>query len=118
MAAARNVREIAQFYVNEVIEPSHRLLSGALRRGSARGEFRNIAVDSAVPALIAPSLLQAMHRHSVGACAICAELTPNEDEAIRPQIDLLLHGLLLQPPQAPAAADDGPATVLNPPSPS
>ena len=97
MAEARNFPEIAQFYVNEVIEPTHRLLSGALRRGIARGEFRNIAVDAAVPALIAPSLLQAMHRHSVGACAICTELAINDDEAIHTQIDLVLHGLLIQP---------------------
>ncbi|MBL8327270.1 MAG: TetR/AcrR family transcriptional regulator [Rubrivivax sp.] len=109
MAEARNFPEIAQFYVNEVIEPTHRLLSGALRRGIARGEFRPVAVDHAVPALIAPSLLLAMHKHSVGACPICLELPMDDDAAIRTQIEIVLGGLCVTPPvsadrAAPAGA--------------
>ncbi len=97
MAEARNFPEVAQFYLSEVIEPTHRLLSGALRRGIARGEFRELPVDLAIPALIAPALFLAMHQHSVGACAICAELPANDDEAIRIQIDLVLNGLYAAP---------------------
>jgi AcrR family transcriptional regulator len=102
MAEARNFPDIAQFYVNEVIEPTHRLLSGTLRRGIARGEFRELPnVDTAVPALIAPALLLAMHQHSIGACPICTELPADDDAAIRMQIDLLLHGLTVRATGAP-----------------
>jgi AcrR family transcriptional regulator len=104
MAEARNFPEIAQFYVSEVIEPTHRLLAGTLARGIARGEFRPMAnVDAAVPALIAPALLMAMHQHSVGACEICSELPKDDDEAIRVQMDLLLDGLRADGDRAHAA---------------
>jgi AcrR family transcriptional regulator len=96
MAEARNFPDIAQFYVNEVIEPTHRLLSGALRRGISQGEFRPVPVDHAVPALIAPALLLTMHKHSVGACPICTQLPMDDDAAIRTQIDLILGGLLVR----------------------
>jgi len=107
MAEARNFPEVALFYMNEVIEPTHRLLGGALRRGIARGEFREVPVDLAIPALIAPSLLLAMHQHSIGACPICADLPATDDDAIRTQIDLILRGLCAPgssptPPSIPA----------------
>ena len=95
MAEARNFPEIAQFYVSEVIEPTHRLLAGALRRGIERGEFRAISVDHAVPALIAPALLLTMHKHSVGACPVCHDLPEDDDAAIVTHIDLVLGGLQL-----------------------
>lgn len=95
MAEARNFPEIAQFYVSEVIEPTHRLLAGALKRGIERGEFRAIPVDHAVPALIAPALLLTMHKHSVGACPVCHELPEDDDAAILTHIDLVLGGLQL-----------------------
>jgi AcrR family transcriptional regulator len=102
MAEARNFPEIAQFYVSEVIEPTHRLLAGTLARGISRGEFKPLAnVDAAVPALIAPSLLLAMHQHSVGACAVCTDLPKDDDEAIRVQMDLILDGLRVDAPLAP-----------------
>jgi AcrR family transcriptional regulator len=93
MAEARNFPDIAQFYVSEVVEPTHRLLAGALRRGIARGEFRPIEVDPAIPALIAPSLLLAMHQHSIGACPICTDFPPDDEAAIRTHIDIVLRGL-------------------------
>lgn len=98
LAEARNFPEIAQFYVNEVIEPTHRLLAGTLQRGIARGEFRPLSnVDAMVPALIAPSLLLAMHQHSVGACAVCTDLPKDDDAAIQMQMDVLLAGLRADP---------------------
>lgn len=98
LAEARNFPELAQFYMTEVIEPTHRLLAGALRRGVERGEFRPLAsVDAAVPALIAPPLLLAMQKHSVGACPVCTDLPADDDAAIGMQIDLLLDGLAVRP---------------------
>lgn len=102
LAEARNFPDLAQFYVDEVIEPTHRLLAGALRRGIASGEFRAIPVDHAVPALLAPALLMAMHKHSVGACPICTHFQMDDESAIATQIDIVLDGLR-QPPAGASA---------------
>jgi AcrR family transcriptional regulator len=93
VAEARNFPDVAQFYVQEVIDPTHRLLGSVLRRGIARGEFRAIPVESAIPALIAPALLLAMHQHSIGACPQCGGDPQADRAAIETQIDLILHGL-------------------------
>jgi AcrR family transcriptional regulator len=100
MAEARNFPDIATFYVREVIEPTHRLMSGVLRRGVARGEFRELDTEHAVPALIAPALLLAMHAHSVGACPACQELPQDADRTMETHIHLILDGLLQRPSQA------------------
>lgn len=98
MAEARNFPELAQFYVDEVIAPTHRLLAGLLERGMASGEFRPIEVDDAVHVLIAPMLHLTLHQHSFGACRL-------HDPGLDPlrvldlQLDLMLHGLLAPPPQ-------------------
>ena len=70
MAEARNFPELAQFYVDEVIAPTHRLLAGLLERGMASGEFRRVLVDDAVHVLIAPMLHLTLHQHSFGACML------------------------------------------------
>lgn len=106
ISEARNFPEIAQFYVNEVIEPTHRLLAGTLARGIARGEFRPVPVDHAVPALIAPSLLLAMHQASVGACPICSDMPKDDEQAIQTQIDLVLYGLEIRADSTAAASGD------------
>ena len=93
----RNFPDLAQFYLSEVIEPTHRLLAGTLQRGIDRGEFRPIPVDAAVPALIAPSLLLALHKHSVGACPMCHAFPQDESLVIETQIDLVLDGLCRRP---------------------
>jgi len=55
--------DIAQFWVDEVILPAHRLLAGAIQRGIDRGEFRPVPVHEAVHALVAPPLFLAMYKH-------------------------------------------------------
>lgn len=97
LAEARNFPDLAQFYVDEVIEPTHRLLASALRRGIASGEFRHIPIDHAIPALLAPALLMAMHKHSVGACPICTHFQMDDESAIATQIDIVLDGLRQRP---------------------
>lgn len=99
IAEARNFPDIAQFYMSEVIEPTHRLLTGTLQRGIARGEFRSVPVDLAVPALIAPALLLALHKHSVGARPTCNSLPQDDAAVIDTQIDLVLEGLRPRPEQ-------------------
>jgi AcrR family transcriptional regulator len=92
VAEVRNFPELAQFYTDEVILPAHRLVSGTLRRGIERGEFRPVPLDEATHAVIAPLLFRALHKHSVGACPAMGP-DMDEDALIDTQLDLLLHGL-------------------------
>lgn len=98
MAEARNFPDLAQFYVDEVIAPTHRLLAGLLQRGMASGEFRQVKVDDAVHVLIAPMLHLTLHQHSFGACMLHdPDMDPRR--VLDLQLDLMLEGLL-QPGRA------------------
>ncbi|MEP7303314.1 MAG: TetR/AcrR family transcriptional regulator [Caldimonas sp.] len=91
MSEVRNFPEIAQFWIDEVISPAHRMIAGIVERGIARDEFRAVRVDDVVHALIAPLLFLVMNKHSLGACVVSAALDPKA--VIEAQIDLVLHGL-------------------------
>jgi AcrR family transcriptional regulator len=91
MSEARNFPDIAQFYVDEVIVPSHAMLAQMLRRGIERGEFRPVDVTEVVHVLVAPLLFLVMNKHSLGACAV--DGMPDPKRLIEAQIDLALHGL-------------------------
>lgn len=91
MSEVRNFPEIAQFYVDEVIKPTHALLSLLLQRGIDRGEFRRIDIAGVTHALVAPMLFLVMHKHSIGACGVGNSIDPRA--FIAAQLDLVLNGL-------------------------
>ncbi len=91
LSEARNFPELAQFYVDEVVTPSHRMLAEVLERGIRRGEFRPIRVDAVVHALVAPLMFLVLDKHSLGACAGGPPFEPQG--VIEAQIDMVLHGL-------------------------
>ena len=91
MSEVRNFPEIAQFYVDEVIKPTHTLLSLLLQRGIDRGEFRRIDIAGVTHALVAPMLFLVMHKHSIGACGVGNSIDPRA--FIAAQLDLVLNGL-------------------------
>jgi AcrR family transcriptional regulator len=96
IAEVRNFPDLAQFYVDEVMVPADALFTQVLRRGIARGEFRDLPVREVAHALIAPMIFMALHRHSFGACPIHGvELDPAS--ALRTHLDLLLGGLQPRP---------------------
>ncbi len=95
----RNFPEIAQFYVDEVVEPSHRMLAEVIRRGITRGEFRELDVDQVVHALVGPLVFLALNKHSLGACSAAFLLEPQV--VIATLVDMVLYGLV---PRAPALA--------------
>jgi AcrR family transcriptional regulator len=92
----RNFPEVAQFYVDEVIAPSNRMLVKVIERGIERGEFREtLNVPEVVHAIVAPMVLLAMNKHSLGACSAGFLLDPKAvTEAL---IDLALNGLTTRP---------------------
>ncbi|MDI4633503.1 TetR/AcrR family transcriptional regulator [Pelomonas sp. V22] len=113
MAEARNFPELAQFYVDEVIAPTHRLLAGLLERGMASGEFRRVKVDDAVHVLIAPMLHLTLHQHSFGACMLHdPDMDPRR--VLDLQLDLMLEGLL-SAEQVPERAPE-PQRLSTPPA--
>jgi TetR/AcrR family transcriptional regulator len=92
MAEVRNFPEIAQFYLEEVIEPAERMIASVIERGIARGEFRPVPVHETVHALIAPVLFMMLHKNSIGACPMMEHLI-DPPKQIAVQMDLMLHGL-------------------------
>ena len=96
MSEVRNFPEIAQFWVDEVTSPADRMIAEIVQGGIDSGEFRQVNVENAVQALIAPLLFLVMNKHSLGACIASAKLDPKA--VIDAQIDLVLRGL-----QTPAA---------------
>jgi AcrR family transcriptional regulator len=87
---AANFPDLARFYLDEVVHPAKKQIGDLIRRGIARGEFREIDADQAVYCVIAPVLLAALWRHS---------LQPFDAEGLdyealmRSHAELLLHGL-------------------------
>ena len=92
MSEASAFPDLAQFYLDEVVAPSHALLARVVARGIARGEFRPMDVTAVVQALIAPALFLVLYRQCTAVCA--ANPVPLDPERfIQTQIELLLRGL-------------------------
>jgi hypothetical protein len=91
----RNFPEVAQFYVDEVITPSNRLLAHVIERGIERGEFRAVDVPEAVHALVGPLVFLVLNKHSLGACSASYLLEPKA--VIAALLDMVIHGLVPRP---------------------
>jgi hypothetical protein len=107
LAEARQFPELARFYVDEVVTPTHRLLGGLIERGVASGEFRPVPVAETVHVLIGPMLHMMLYEHSFGACGIHGARV-DAAAVLAVQLDLMLRGLMAAPaaiqPPADAAA--------------
>ena len=57
LAEAANFPELAKFWRREIIERGLELMSGIIRRGVARGEFRNVEPQHAARLCVAPMLI-------------------------------------------------------------
>jgi AcrR family transcriptional regulator len=96
IAEAQNFPELAQFYMDEVVAPSHALLARVVQRGMDAGEFRRMDVNSVVHALMATAQFLVLHRQCASACTVVpAPLDPAQ--FIPTQIELLLRGLEVRP---------------------
>ena len=99
----RNFPDIAQFYVDEVVAPSHQMLVSVLQRGIERGEFRQVDADEATHAMVGPLVLLALNKHSLGACSAAFLLNPKA--VIAALVDMVLYGLV---PRTEASSQDAP----------
>lgn len=103
MAEARSLPELARFYAEEVIAPTHALLGGLIARGIASGEFRPVPVAETVHVLIGPLLHLMLAEHSFGDCCPLHDAAIDPQVVLATQLDLMLRGLLAAP-VAPAKA--------------
>ncbi|WP_119154787.1 TetR/AcrR family transcriptional regulator [Caldimonas tepidiphila] len=108
MAEVGNFPDLAQFYLREVIEPSHALLQRVLRMGVERGEFRATDPEYTVHALVAPMLFVSMQMHSIGPC-MGTERQIDPCRFVEVQIDLMLRGLRGDAPPLTLSACSPPA---------
>jgi AcrR family transcriptional regulator len=60
-----NFPELVRFYLAEVVEPGHAVLTAIVRRGIARGEFRDTDPDHAAMLIAAPMLQLMMWRNAL-----------------------------------------------------
>ena len=95
LTEAKQFPDLGQFYMDEVVSPSHALLARAVQKGIDRGEFRPLDVQSVVHALVAPIHFIVLYQYCAQACANPVQLAP--EQFITIQIELLLRGLQTRP---------------------
>jgi AcrR family transcriptional regulator len=69
VSEVRNFPEIAEFYVQQVIEPGSALIGGIVAKGVASGEFREVDVECVVHSLVLPMVMLCVHKHGLAACS-------------------------------------------------
>ncbi len=95
IAEASNFPELAQFYFDEVIQPSTEMMALILQRGIDQGEFRPLPVAHAVDALMAPLISTMIMNHSFGQLPGCPlASTHNPLAYLKDALDLVLSGIL------------------------
>jgi AcrR family transcriptional regulator len=90
----RNFPEIAEYYVQQVIEPGSALIGGIIARGVDSGEFRAVDVESTVHSLVLPMVMLCVHKHGLAAC------TQHQIDGLRfikEHVDLVVRGLRRTP---------------------
>ena len=100
MTEVRNFPEIADFYASEVIQPGLAVIGQLLQSGIDQGEFRPVDVTSTAHSLVLPIIMLCLHKHSMGACPVAADLNLDPRGLIRAHLQLVLHGLQAEPTKA------------------
>ena len=91
----RNFPEIAEFYVNDVIQPAEELVARIVQHGIDSGEFEALDIPHVVHSLCLPMVMLCVHKHSVGACTD-HHVGFEPHEFVRAHVDLVVRGLLRQ----------------------
>ena len=94
IAEAANFPHLAEFYVDAVVKRGLALLGRILARGAERGEFRPVDLPATLPLVIAPVLLMALWKHSLGRHA---EAPFDPARVLQAHLDMLLRGLKPEP---------------------
>lgn len=94
LAESGNFPAIARMYADEVVKRAMVLLIGILRRGMERGELRQVDPASAIPSFVAPFLMLALWKHSLGQHT---DIAMDPTAVMETHMDLLLRGLEPRP---------------------
>ena len=94
LAESGNFPAIARMYADEVVKRAMALLTGILCRGMERGELRQVDPQSAIPSFIAPFLMMALWKHSLGQHT---DIAMDPRAIMETHMDLLLRGLEPRP---------------------
>ena len=90
MSEAQNFPEVAQFHFEQVVQRGKRIFAAAVELGIRQGEFRPLPVDHCVRVLLAPLMMAAIWRYSLGVC----ETEPlDADSYIATYLDMAIAGL-------------------------
>ena len=95
ISEAGNFPEMAIFFNDEVIQPSHQLLSQIIEHGIQTGEFRAMDVQSAAHLVMAPLVMKAIWRHSFGRCEALESVSP--EQLIRAHKENILRAFVANP---------------------
>ena len=90
LAESGNFPALARLYADESVKRAMTLLSGILARGMASGELRQVNAQAAIPSFIAPFLMMALWKHSLGQYT---DIALNPAEIVEAHLDIVLHGL-------------------------
>ena len=89
---ATHFPELAQWFQDEVVQPSHALLRRIVQRGVDRGEFRPVDVPRVVHLIVAPLVQMVTWRLTLGHC--CPYTHEDQPMAlIELHADMLIRGL-------------------------
>lgn len=98
LGEAGNFPEIADFYRQEVADVGRDLIRRILQRGVDSGEFRALDAQRSVFLVLAPLMFLSMWRQMVGMC-VADDDSVTPEQYIEMQVDNLLAGLLVRPPE-------------------
>jgi AcrR family transcriptional regulator len=91
ISEAGNFPAVATYYYDNVIVRGRRLLSEALQRGVANGEFRAIDIPMAIEVIFSPLLMLVLMRYSLTPCY--PDGLPDPRAYLECHVGLLLDGL-------------------------
>lgn len=92
-AEAAHFPDLARVFVEEVVQRGRRLFAGVIRRGIARGEFRDVDPDIAARLATSPLIQAVVHAQSLAPY----DVPLDADLFLSTHVDLFLGGLRPQP---------------------
>lgn len=87
----RNFPEIGQFYFEEVISRSYRLIESVMESGMASGEFRRMDANYATRLVVAPIVLLLLWRYSFD---FCESKSVDAESYLEQHLDVFISGLV------------------------
>ena len=92
MSEAANFSDLAQYYQDEVVQPSHELVRRIVQRGIARKEFRAIDLTLASHLIVAPLVQMVTWRFSLAPCCPATQM-PDPLKLLDMHADMAVRGL-------------------------